>query len=223
MDKTILIALGALILGGLCGYGLAHGHNDWSHRGDRNDNRYGDTSMGMHRMPDGSMMGNGSTTNDTNGMGMMDGMGHGMMMVATEKEFLTEMIPHHEEAVVTAKEVLARGATTPEIKTLVEGIVTAQEKEIADMKIWYQAWYGTPYTPSGKYQPMMRDLSKQSGAELDKVFLEDMIMHHMGAIMMAHSVQGVTEHTEVETLSKNIIESQSKEIRLMRQLRTGLK
>lgn len=219
MNNTILIAIGALIIGGLCGYGLANTHGNWSPYGD---NRH-DVSKGMHQMPDGSMMGNDGTANDTNGMGMMGGMGHDMMMVATEKEFLTEMIPHHVEAVVTAKEVLARGATTPEIKSLVEGIITAQEKEIAGMKTWYQAWYGTPYTPSGKYEPMMRDLAKLSGAELDKVFLEDMIMHHMGAIMMAHSVQGVTEHREIETLSQNIIESQSKEIRLMRQLRAGLK
>ncbi|MFN3692984.1 MAG: DUF305 domain-containing protein [Candidatus Paceibacteria bacterium] len=222
MNNSIMIAAIALILGGASGYYIAHEYRSGT---DRN---YQDEAipMGMHRMPDGSLMGNGNTANNTNGMGMgmmSGGMGHGMMMVATEKEFLTEMIPHHEEAVVTAKEVLARGATTPEIKTLVEGIITAQEKEIADMKSWYQAWYGTPYTPSGKYQPMMRDLSKQSGVELDKIFLEDMIMHHMGAIMMAHSVQGVTEHKEVETLSKNIIESQSKEIQLMRQLRTGLK
>ncbi len=214
MDKTILIAIGALIIGGLCGYGLANTHGNWPPYGDTRH----DVSMGMHQMPDGSMMGNANVS-----QGMMSGMDHDMMMVATEKEFLTEMIPHHEEAVVTAKEVLARGATTPAVKTLVEGIITAQEKEIADMKTWYQAWYSTPYTPSGKYQPMMRDLAKLSGAELDKVFLEDMIMHHMGAIMMAHSVQGVTEHKEIETLSQNIIESQSKEIRLMRQLRAGLK
>lgn len=219
MDKTILIAIGTLIVGGLGGYGLASVSDNWSHIDRNGKDRFDEMPMGMHQMPDGSMMGNNTTANHTNtagqGMGMMGG---GMMMVATEKEFLTEMIPHHEEAVMTAKEVLARGATTPEIKTLVEGIVTAQEKEIADMKTWYQAWYSTPYIPSGKYQPMMRDLSKLSGAALDKVFLEDMIMHHMGAIMMAHSVQGVTEHTEVETLSKAIIESQSNEIQLMRQL-----
>lgn len=221
MNNTILIAALALILGGASGFYAAHEYRGGNDRKDRDDV----IPMGMHRMPDGSMMGNNTTANNTNtaGMGMMGGgMGHGMMMVATEKEFLTEMIPHHEEAVTTAKEVLARGATTPEIKTLVEGIITAQEKEIADMKTWYQAWYGTPYTPSGKYEPMMRDLTKLSGVELDKGFLEDMIMHHMGAIMMAHSVQGVTEHKEVETLSKAIIESQSKEIQQMRQLRTKL-
>lgn len=217
-----MIAAIALILGGASGYYIAHEYRDGANRNYRDKA----LPMGMHRMPDGSMMSNDVATNNTTatGMGMMGGMGHGgMMMVTTEKEFLTEMIPHHEEAVVTAKEVLARGATTPEIKTLVEGIITAQEKEIADMKAWYEAWYGTPYTPSGKYEPMMRDLTKLSGVELDKVFLEDMIMHHMGAIMMAHSVEGVTEHKEVETLSQNIITSQSKEIQLMRQLRAGLK
>lgn len=173
---------------------------------------------GMHRMPDGSLMKNGGATDADDGMGMMGGMDHSMMMVTSEKEFITEMIPHHQEAVDTAKEVLARGATTPEIKALVEGIITSQEKEIADMKAWYEAWYGTPFKPSGNYQPMMRDLSKLSGAELDTVFLEDMIMHHMGAIMMARSVQGKIEHKEVEDLSKAIIETQSEEIQLMRQL-----
>ncbi|MFM2339644.1 MAG: hypothetical protein RLZZ360_280 [Candidatus Parcubacteria bacterium] len=221
-NNTILIALGALVLGGLGGYGLASGHGDWSRGGYKDRDRDDATPMGMHRMPDGSMMGNTTNTPNNTGMGMMGGMGMGMMMVSSEKEFLTEMIPHHEEAVVTAKEVLTRGATTPEIKTLAEGIITAQEKEIASMKTWYAAWYGTPYTPSGKYEPMMRDLSKLSGKDLDKTFLEDMVMHHMGAIMMAHSVQGVIEHKEVEDLSKAIIESQSKEIRLMRQLRVGL-
>jgi uncharacterized protein (DUF305 family) len=172
--------------------------------------------MGGHVMPDGTWMGDTDSS-----MGMGGGMS--AMMVGSEKEFIAEMIPHHQEAVDTAREVLARGATTPEIKTLLENIVTAQEKEIADMKTWYQTWYGTPYTPSGTYHQMMRDLSKLSGAEIDKAFLEDMIMHHMMAIMMAHSVEGYIEHTEVRTLVQNIITSQSKEIQQMRVMRAGLK
>ena len=144
------------------------------------------------------------------------------MMVRSEKEFITEMIPHHQEAVDTAKEVLARGATTPEIKTLVQNIITAQEKEIADMKAWYQTWYGTPYQPSGNYKPMMRDLESLSGQAIDKAFLEDMVMHHMGAIMMAQSVQQYIEHNEIKTLTEAIISSQSTEIKLMQQLYTTL-
>jgi uncharacterized protein (DUF305 family) len=71
------------------------------------------------------------------------------------------MIPHHQEAVDTAKEVIARGGSTPEIKKLAEDIVVAQEKEIAMMKGWYQSWYSEAYVDDPKdYKPMMRDLSQ---------------------------------------------------------------
>jgi len=210
-NNTIIVALTALIAGGALVYLII----------DRNDGRYyEDTPTGMHRMSDGTLMSNSNNHSSMNGM--MGSMDHSMMMVSSEREFITEMIPHHQEAVDTAKEVLARGATTPEIKTLMENIITAQEKEIADMKNWYQDWYGTPYQPSGNYKPMMRDLSKLSGTELDKVFLEDMVMHHMGAIMMANSVQSYIEHEEIELLTKAIIDSQSEEIKVMKDLRASL-
>lgn len=215
-NNTLLIALVTFIIGSTGGYLVANITNIVPTMIDKNDTAF---PAGMHRMSDGSLM-NNSNTGST--MGMMSGMNHGMMMVLSEKEFITEMIPHHQEAVDTAKQVLARGATTPEIKALMENIVAAQEKEIADMKSWYEMWYGVPYQPSGTYRPMMRDLSKLSGIELDKVFLEDMVMHHMGAIMMAHSVQGYITHNEVQNLTKAIIETQSNEIQLMRQLRAGL-
>jgi uncharacterized protein (DUF305 family) len=175
-----------------------------------------DVPAGMHRMPDGSLMGNAPANND---MGMMGGMDHSMMMVKSEREFLEGMIPHHQEAVDTAKEVIARGGSTPEMRKLAEDIITAQEKEIAMMKDWYQAWYGEAYVADpADYKPMMRDLSTLSGAALDRVFLEDMIMHHMGAIMMAQSVQPYIENKEITDLTKAIMETQTAEIELMRQM-----
>lgn len=213
-NNTLLIALLALFVGGIGGYVAAQNRSVPNVA----PNLPSDTiPTSMHRMQDGSMMGNADTYT---GMGMMGGMG--MMMVSSEKEFITEMIPHHQEAVDTAREVLARGGTTPEIKTLVQNIVTAQEKEIADMKSWYQAWYGTSYQPSGTYKPMMRDLANLSGQELDRAFLEDMVMHHMGAIMMAHSVQSYIQHDEVRTLTSAIIKTQSDEIGQMRRMLSGL-
>lgn len=174
---------------------------------------------------DGSLMGNPSTPTDKNdsSMGMMGGMDHSMMMVKSEREFLEGMIPHHQEAVDTAKEVIARGGSTPEIKKLAEDIVVAQEKEIAMMKGWYQSWYGEAYVADPKdYKPMMRDLSKLSGVSLDKVFLEDMVMHHMGAIMMAQSVQPYIEHKEITDLSKAIMDTQSVEIKQMQAMLENL-
>ena len=155
-------------------------------------------------------------------MGDMMGMDHSAMMVSSEREFLTGMIPHHQEAVDTAKEVIERGGSTPEIKALAENIIIAQELEIAEMKQWYLAWYGEEYVAEGSYQPMMRELAGLFGAELDQRFLEDMIMHHMGAIMMARSVQPHIEHQEIEVLSKAIMTTQTAEIDLMRDLLSGL-
>lgn len=174
--------------------------------------------MGMHRMPDGSMMSNGA--GDAMQMGAMD---HSMMMVKSEREFLEGMIPHHQEAVDTAKEVVARGGSTAEIKKLAEDIIVAQEAEIASMKGWYEVWYGIPYTANNFYKPMMRDLSGLEGAALDRAFLEDMVMHHMGAIMMAQSVGAHIEHSEIQTLAETIVRTQSNEITYMRQLLEGLK
>lgn len=188
-------------------------------------NTQDDVPAGMHRMPDGSLMGNPTSQANKadSGMGMMGGMDHSMMMVKSEREFLEGMIPHHQEAVDTAKEVIARGGSTPEIKKLAEDIVVAQEKEIAMMKEWYQSWYGETYVAKPEaYTPMMRDLSKLSGAALDKVFLEDMIMHHEGALMMAQSVQPYIENKEITDLTKAIMETQTAEIRLMKSLLQNL-
>ncbi len=210
-NTTLLVAVAALLLGVGGGYLMAE-------RTELPPPTLGSTATiptGMHRMHNGALMSNGTTN-----VGM--GMNHGMMMVSSEREFITEMIPHHQEAVDTAKEVLARGATTPEIRTLLENIITAQEREIADMKTWHQAWYGTEYQPSGNYQPMMRDLSTLSGVDIDRAFLEDMVMHHMGAIMMAQSVQPYIEHDEIRTLATAIIDSQSKEIQQMREMYAAL-
>ena len=217
----VIIGLAVLVIGAVAySFGMNKSTNN-SMGMNMDMNTQDDVPAGMHRMPDGSLMGNPSTPtnqNDSN-MGMMGGMDHSMMMVKSEREFLEGMIPHHQEAVDTAKEVIARGGSTPEIKKLVEDIVVAQEKEIALMKGWYQNWYGKAYVADPKdYEPMMRDLSKLSGVALDKVFLGDMVMHHMGAIMMAQSVQPYIEHKEITDLAKAIMETQTEEIQFMRKM-----
>ncbi len=213
-SSIILIAVLALSVGLILGYAIWGSPS--THSIMMGTSRDDLVPSGMHRMPDGSLMHNTPSTED---MGMMGGMDHSMMMVTSERAFLKGMIPHHQEAIDTAKEVLARGGSTPEMKTLAENIITAQEKEIALMKSWYQAWYGEPYQmDESDYQPMMRDLSPLQGAALDRVFLEDMIMHHMGAVMMAKSVQPYITHQEITDLTNAIITTQTEEIQLMKTL-----
>ncbi len=83
------------------------------------------------------------------GMGMMRGaMMGGMTDIATlksakpfDKEFIGQMIPHHQMAVMMAQ-MLARSTSRPEMKQLAENIISAQTKEINQMREWHRIWYG---------------------------------------------------------------------------------
>jgi uncharacterized protein (DUF305 family) len=54
--------------------------------------------------------------------------------------FLDAMIPHHESALVMAKDALNK-STRPEIKQLNKNIIASQQVEIDQMKQWRKAWY----------------------------------------------------------------------------------
>jgi len=222
-QNTILIAVIALIVGLIGGYfitGSASDHDEthgmMSEESNADGKKPGDMA-GMHMMADGTMM-----RNDGGAIGNMNGMDHSMMMVNSEREFVTGMIPHHQEAVNTAQEVLTRGGSTAEIRTLATEIIAAQETEIAMLMQWHLTWYGEAYVADGSYQPMMRDLSQLSGAALDQRFLEDMIPHHMGAIMMAQSVRPYITQPEITDMADAIMTTQTAEIEVMQELLAGL-
>ena len=143
---------------------------------------------------------------------------HGGMMIESERVFIEEMVPHHEEAIATAQEVLERGGTTPGMVELANNIISSQTEEVALMKESYEEWFGEPYAATGEYEPMMRELEPYSGVALDRIFLHDMTMHHMGAIMMSRSVQPYLEHEVMEELTSSIIVNQSREIETMQRL-----
>ncbi len=62
-----------------------------------------------------------------------------MGSVSSEKQFLEEMIKHHEAAVMMAQQVLVLNPRG-EIKKLAEDIIKAQASEITMMKNWLSSW-----------------------------------------------------------------------------------
>jgi uncharacterized protein (DUF305 family) len=57
-----------------------------------------------------------------------------------DHRFIDMMIPHHEGAVMMAKDALQK-SQRPEIKKMAEEMIAAQEKEIAQLKAWGEEWY----------------------------------------------------------------------------------
>jgi uncharacterized protein (DUF305 family) len=165
-------------------------------------NRVGVPGMGTHMMP------NGATMRD------------GMMAGAADQHFIIQMIPHHEGAIEMAKVALER-SKRPEILTLANAIIAAQQKEIDDMRSWHKAWYGgsPPEGGMGMHMGGMTGdttaLGKLSGDAFDREFMEQMIPHHEMAIMMAQMIRD-SSRDEMRQLSENIITSQASEIEMMR-------
>ena len=57
-----------------------------------------------------------------------------------DKAFIDEMIPHHESAIAMA-EVALQNTDDPEIRGIADDIMSAQQREIEQMKQWRQQWY----------------------------------------------------------------------------------
>jgi uncharacterized protein (DUF305 family) len=132
---------------------------------------------------------------------------------ATEPDYLAEMVAHHEEAVVAARE-LSR-SSRPKMRAFGASIVASQSAQITQMRAWLENWY-PDLSPTVDHQPMMRDLSGLSGGRLDRLFLQDMIGHHMVAVAMSHHLllRGV-EHEQVASLARSIRDEQHAEIARM--------
>lgn len=151
---------------------------------------------------------------------------------AIDAHFIEQMIPHHEDAVTMSKIALEK-SQREEVKELAENIISAQSKEINDMKSWYKEWFNREL-PTGsevmQHHGMMSGSSMHMGMmgnemdieslenseDFDREFIEQMIPHHQMAVMMANMLKNSTEREEMKTLADNIINSQTSEIELMR-------
>lgn len=128
-----------------------------------------------------------------------------------------EMIPHHQEAIDTSL-VLRAMTQDPVLQELTDAIIVEQEHEIAQMQAWLDEWYpDSSYVST--YMPMMRDASGIDDVLLvERLWIEDMIVHHMGAVMMAEDLLKLDPRPELADFARAIIAVQTDEIMLMQSL-----
>jgi uncharacterized protein (DUF305 family) len=153
---------------------------------------------------------------------------------ATDKAFVREMVPHHQMAKEMAGMALM-GAGHPQIKTLAKNIISAQTAEITRLRKIARSIGVTPEKMSmgGKMtDQMMKDLetlrvsmsrssmnmdmSELEGAKpFDRKFIDMMIAHHAGAILMARAEISRGANPTLRSIATGIIGDQAKEIREM--------
>ena len=150
--------------------------------------------------------------NGTKQMDVMDhsGMGHGSSAAVTEGKnlsaddamFLQMMIPHHAQAVVIS-EYAVTNSKNEQVLKIAKQIKSDQAGEITQMKKWLtDDGLGTdPGHSMAGMAGMLSDsqlntLKTSKGAGFDKLFLNNMIEHHQGALAMV----GMIENSKVAAL-----------------------
>jgi uncharacterized protein (DUF305 family) len=137
-----------------------------------------------------------------------------------DRDFIDGMVPHHQAAIDMAK-VAQRKAEHPELKALADAIVADQDGEIAQMKGWRKAWYGSDEIAPGmgghRMAGMDTDLAKlEATVPFDKAFIDAMIPHHQSAIDMAQEAKTKAKRQEIKDLAGRIVTAQQREIEQMK-------
>lgn len=136
-----------------------------------------------------------------------------------DARFLDSMILHHQGAVEMARQALEQ-AEHAELRALSEAILAAQEAEIAQMRVWREAWYPDLPPTEGLHLHMgPMQVSDDNTQPYDLRFIEAMIPHHEGAIEMARDALKNASHSEIRELAQTILDTQQAEIEQMKQWR----
>lgn len=149
----------------------------------------------------------------------------------SDVEFVQGMIPHHEQAVQMADMVVGSmvvaGEVSAELAALADQVRAAQQPEIDLMLSWLAGW-GLERDPHaghmmGSEHGMMSEddmagLGAANGAEFERMWLGMMIKHHEGAVAMAKDVLAAGSDPRVAALAEAVMEAQTAEITLMRQM-----
>jgi len=138
-------------------------------------------------------------------------------------QFLDTMIAHHEGAIEMAKAAETK-TQIAELKSFAAKIVADQQRENNEMKRWRDGWFAGKPSALNMEMAGMKDSMKgmnttkmnaASGSVFDLEFVNQMIPHHQGAILMAREALTKAEHPEIKTLANQIIKAQEAEIKMM--------
>lgn len=179
----------------------------------------------------------GGSTNDTAAASETTASSHSMSTSETEESaqhseadvmFAQMMIPHHQQAIEMSEIILSKEDVPADVTALAEEIKAAQGPEIAQLTDWLEQW-GEPTQPEhmghdmsqmeGMLSPEdLQQLSDAPGPEAARLFLDQMIAHHEGAVAMAQDEVDSGTYQPAVDLAQTIIDVQQQEIDAMQQM-----
>lgn len=164
--------------------------------------------------------------------------------------FAQMMIPHHSQAIEMSDMLLAKQDIPADVTALAEQIKAAQGPEITQLESWLEQWAEPTEMPETGNNDMpgmdmdegmdgmegmegmqmegmmseedMQALSDAQGTDAARLFLEQMIAHHEGAIDMAQTEIEDGQFPDAVEMARTIVDTQQQEIDTMRQLLTTL-
>lgn len=139
--------------------------------------------------------------------------------------FAQMMIPHHEQAVEMSETLLAKDGIDERVRDLAMQIKDAQQPEIDQLREMLSDWGQEESDMGGMNHGggMMSDddmmaLEDATGDDAARLFLEQMTVHHEGAIEMAEAEVTDGENAEAKELAEAIVAAQTDEIATMEDL-----
>lgn len=150
-----------------------------------------------------------------------DHHGAGHSMTITDKQsFALAMIPHHQQAVVMS-EFAQANSSDPDVLAIAEQIIAEQAPEIETMTPWLDGKeVDTEMVMDGMLTTsQLTELQTSQGAAFDRLYLQYMIMHHEGALVMAADAVALDDQ-ELVDFANAVIRTQSAEIELLQELLT---
>ena len=145
--------------------------------------------------------------------------------VPFDRAFIDAMVPHHEEAIASAKEAKEAGLNQPDLVEIADAIIATQQAEIDQMLAWRADWFGSGELDPTGFEGMgmsMEEMGMQHdpgdlsvAADVDGTFAAMMVDHHNGAIAMATLALERAEHPEIRELAEAIIAAQQAEVEVL--------
>ena len=138
--------------------------------------------------------------------------------------FAMQIAEHHRQGIEMADQVIARGSN-PAVKAMANRIKAEQQKDLKTLDAHIPRdganHHGASMPKDPDMEKKMAELQASTGAKLDSMFLEQMIIHHAGALVTAQSAVDKLQDEELRKLAKNNIAMQAREIGELQQLREG--